>query len=87
MTRETVRQESLEKAAAHLIEQLQRRINQHGYGAFSSRHEVLGVLTEEYLELVEAVRQNKLQDFEDELADLAVGALFALACAQGGTLR
>ena len=44
------------------------------YGAYASSHEALGVITEEYLELMQAVRSNNIQDIFKEAMDLAACA-------------
>ncbi len=56
------------------------RIAQKGNGAFASLHELRGVLDEEYDELMEALHLKDLAQIEHELKDLAVAALFGLAC-------
>ena len=68
-------------------DRLYDRLNQKGYGTFSSTHEVLGMITEEYYELIEAVKSNKMSDVKDELEDIAVGCLFAIACINNGSLE
>ena len=45
--RPVVSQEHLDYALDQLRENLTRRIEQHGAGAFASKHEVLGIITEE----------------------------------------
>jgi NTP pyrophosphatase (non-canonical NTP hydrolase) len=44
------------------------------YGAFKSSHEALGVITEEYQELIEAIRANDLELVFKEALDLAACA-------------
>jgi NTP pyrophosphatase (non-canonical NTP hydrolase) len=56
-----------------------RRIEEKGRGAFASPHEMLGVIAEEYHELIEAVRLNSAVDIGGELADIAVACLFSIA--------
>lgn len=56
------------------------RLEQKGYGTWTSRHEVLGIITEEYTELVEAVHSGTTQNIEAELVDIAVACLFSIAC-------
>jgi hypothetical protein len=46
---------------------------------FNSTHEGLGVLTEEYQELIEAIRSNDLRKVCKEAIDVAVTAAFILA--------
>lgn len=70
-----------------VLEQLSRgmaaRLKKHGYGAYVGPHEALGVITEEYAELVEAARRSDrpgdATEFADELLDVAVAALFGIA--------
>jgi len=72
------------KARAVAIEfvasELRRRMAEKGPGTFSSTHEILGVIDEEYNELREAVHRNEMIDIEKELADIAVACIFSLAC-------
>jgi NTP pyrophosphatase (non-canonical NTP hydrolase) len=56
-----------------LIDEIERRIErtQERYGDFASTHEALGVASEEWDELREAVRRNALAGVEQECLDLA----------------
>jgi len=57
---------------------------QERYGDFASTHEALGVLTEEYYELVEAIRGNRLDRIQREAVQVAAVALrLAEACDKG----
>lgn len=78
--REQITQEKIEMALKIVEETLKYRLDEKGYGTFCSSHEVLGVLTEEFYELVEAVKSNDIMKVEKELIDVAVGALFGIAC-------
>ena len=49
---------------AHFKVALERRLAQKGYGSYSSRHEILGILVEELDELRDAVRLDGLDGFE-----------------------
>ena len=49
------------------------------YGAFKSTHEGLGVLTEEYTELVEAIHRNDMDSIVHEALQVAAVAI-RLAC-------
>lgn len=64
---------------AEIVERFERelrlRIEAKGRGLFYSPHEGLGVVTEEYYELVEAVREGA--GVVDEAVDLSVAALWA----------
>ena len=55
------------------------------YGNFTSTHEGLGVLTEEYHELVEAVRSNRMDRIRCEAMQIAAVALrLAESCEESG---
>lgn len=58
------------------IKEIQRR---KGPFALISRHEILGAVTEEFHELVEAVRSDEDPRVTSELFDVAVAALFGIA--------
>lgn len=59
--------------AIHLVEEeLVRASGRHG--GFSSVHEGLGVITEEYHELIEAVRSNDPAKIREEATQLAAMA-------------
>ncbi len=45
------------------------------YGAYESTHEALGVIVEEYHELVEAIRKGASESIRMEAIDLAVAAV------------
>lgn len=49
-----------------------RRVKRHGAGAFVGPHEGLGVITEEFHELVEAVQSNDRRRVRAEAIDVAV---------------
>lgn len=54
------------------------RLNQHGWGIFVSDHEMLGVVTEEFQELLDAVKSNNATKVVAELEDLAVACIASL---------
>jgi NTP pyrophosphatase (non-canonical NTP hydrolase) len=56
-----------------------QKIEKHGRGAYISNHETLGIVAEEYHELIDAVHQNDPVDVANELMDIAVAALFGVA--------
>ncbi len=58
-------------------------LERHGSGAFAGHHEILGVLTEEYYEVVYAVHNKERGSLQDELLDLAAACVKALASLQG----
>lgn len=79
--------ERLNAANAALVGKLLWRLKQKGRGAFLSRHEILGSIEEEHIELVLAVKGEPLACVRDELLDIAVGALFGVACIDAGVLH
>lgn len=79
MKRNEVSDESLLAAIEAITVNTGKRIEKHGRGAFVSNHEALGVVVEEYHELVGAVTQNDPVDVASELTDVAVSCVFALA--------
>lgn len=80
MNRATISDSELADAYTVLIEALQLRLHQKGRGSFASIHEVFGIIAEEYNELAEAVHSSNINDIRSELLDIAVPALFAVAC-------
>lgn len=74
-----VKSDDLEATQALLNTGMRIRLLQHGQAAHQSNHESLGVITEEFFELVEAVRSNERKQVKLELMDVAVACMFALA--------
>jgi len=77
--------EAANDARKHLIKQFIKK----GDGAAVSEHEILGIVTEEYHELIEAVTHADLKAIEAELNDLAAACMLGTASikawkAQGG---
>ena len=70
-----------------LIKKLYQRLEQKGWGTFSSSHEILGVIAEEYKELIDAVHENNLDNVKKELLDIAVGSLFGYICVEEKTVE
>jgi NTP pyrophosphatase (non-canonical NTP hydrolase) len=66
----------------HTSEELKKK----GYGTFSSIYEILGCITEEYLEVIEAIHKNSHEDLKEELLDVATACQFAIACINNKTL-
>lgn len=79
MERLDVTDAQLLQAIEVLTRNVGKRMEQHGRGSFVSAHESLGVITEEYQELVTAVKSNDPMDIAQELMDVAVGAIFGAA--------
>ena len=86
MQRTQITETQIDKAMEELKTKLKLRLEEKGYGTFASTHEIAGVIDEEYRELQEAVHYNNREDFKDELLDIAVGAVFGVACVNAETL-
>ena len=84
--REQISQQQASEAVAWVRYWLFRRLDQKGYGSWTSRHEVLGFLTEEYHEATEAVHSKSPEEIRAELVDIAVGCIFGIACIDAKTL-
>jgi len=83
MDRVKLSREDVSEAMKRVEAALYARLDEKGYGTFSSTHEIRGVLDEEYNELREAMHANDYEAIESELLDLAVGAIFGYACVNG----
>lgn len=69
--------------SAEIEREIDQRIDRANgrYGPPASAHEMLGVIAEEYAELIEAVRSGKSGGVEWEALDLAAAAIrLAYAC-------
>ena len=78
MKRKQLSEDSFKEVLTIIKLALFNRLKEKGYGAASSSHEILGIVTEEYLELVEAVRKNDRRNMEQELIDIVVGCILGL---------
>lgn len=63
------------------------RLNEKGAGILISRHEMLGVITEEYTELCSAIENCDILDVEDELVDITVAGIVSLASLKTGKVE
>jgi NTP pyrophosphatase (non-canonical NTP hydrolase) len=86
MDRTQLTDEQVMKAVDKTVEKLKFRLKQKGYGTFASKHEILGVITEEYKEFVDAVHSKNYDEMRTEIVDLAVGCIFGLACFEEETI-
>lgn len=77
---------TLRRVEDEIDQKLNERMVEKGNGAWLSRHEILGIMEEEYTETVDAVHGGTLEELKEELKDIAVGAIFAIACIEQGTL-
>ena len=74
-----VEQEKIDVATQNVLNMLDYRLGQNGRGSYIGPHETLGMVTEEYDELKDAVRSNDPQEVEKELIDIAVACIFGIA--------
>jgi hypothetical protein len=74
-----VSNDTIKTALDRITKKLNQRLQIKGQYGYMSRHETLGIITEEFWELVQAVQGNKSDEYESELIDVAVGCLFGLA--------
>jgi hypothetical protein len=98
--RKQVPDDAVAGAMDALRAELGRRLSEKGQGTFASKHEVLGVVTEEYEEVSDAVHRGKVERgpltefnvraagpfLRDELLDLAVACVFGVACIDAKTM-
>jgi len=84
MMRTQLSDKAVEVAIKMLETKLYDRLAQKGWDSWVSSHEILGLATEEYAELIEAVHSNNLVTVTQECLDLAVVCVFAVACLEGG---
>ena len=97
--RNAVTNEDIAQGLIDLRNTLERRLAQKGNHCWMSRHEVLGIITEEYHEVVEEVRKScqkkelrsrpgdsrpLITNLEHELLDLAVAAIYGYINVKGG---
>ena len=86
MTRPVITDADLERVIQVVVRKLEFRIKEKGRGAFVSSHEIMGIVSEEYDEMKEAVQENDHNKLFDELADIAVGSIKGMASMQAGEL-
>ena len=86
-TRRTLRTTELTETTAALNRHLDAALSKNGYGAFVSRHELLGALTEEYHEALDALHSEPPGIVRGELLDIAVACLFGVASLDARAFR
>jgi NTP pyrophosphatase (non-canonical NTP hydrolase) len=84
LQRPSVTPEQIQGTINEMADFLIGRIKEKGDGAFSSRHEILGCVTEEYTELIDAVQSKDNEHVIQELFDVACSALFGIASIRNG---
>lgn len=81
-TRGKVSKAAEKQAIEDVVSMLNLRIKEKGRLGFLTRHEMLGVLTEEMQEFIHEVRVRRAchsEEFMSELKDIAVAAIWSLA--------
>jgi hypothetical protein len=86
MNRKQLTDKNFEKALAHLAAELAHQLQEKGYGTAASIHELSGLLTEEYHEVLHEVHENNHSALIQELSQLGVTCLFGIACLEAETL-
>ena len=61
-----------------LRDKLSGRLNQKGMHSFASSHEVSGIMTEEYTEMLDAIKENDIMQLRHELYDIALAAIWGI---------
>jgi len=74
----------LNDAIVQIQQHLAYTLNIKGSGSFVSTHELLGVITEEYYELIEAAHRGNVTNVHGELLDIAAACIFGVACIERG---
>lgn len=77
--RTVVNTNEVERGVGELESTWLKRLDERGYGIFISDHETLGIVTEEYHELIQAVKNNDLENIREELMDIAVACMHGVA--------
>lgn len=84
--RHQITMQDLKQQHEHVLAMIVSRYNQKGWGISVSRHEIFGLLTEEWKELTDALRSNDTPEFYNELLDLAVAALHGMTSIDTGKM-
>jgi hypothetical protein len=81
-----VRTFDITEATQRVVDELYQRLRVKGDGAFASSHEAHGAIAEEFHEAEEALRKGAAE-YDEEVTDLAVACLFALASRKSGGME
>jgi len=76
----------IDSTLKRVVDWLDKRIKEKGYGSFSSIHEIRGVIDEEIIELKDAMHEKDYAAMEHELKDVIVAGIFGLACLKSGKM-
>ena len=74
-----VSEQDIEHTMSAVREALRLRVEEKGPLSTIGSHEALGIITEEYYELIEAIKSNNLSEIAAETLDIIVPAIFFLA--------
>lgn len=66
---------------------LKYRLEQKGCGIYISSHEILGIIGEEWEELIRAVHNNDVKNTKEELMDILIGCIWALVSIKSGKMH
>jgi hypothetical protein len=84
MARRNAEDRTVAEVLSLLAKRLKAERKKKGDGVFASRHEISGVVREEYREFDDEVQRGHLDDIERELLDLAVAALWGVVSIKEG---
>ncbi len=76
--RPQITEKEIEAGLKFLNKRYERARKRKGHASFASIHEILGKVTEEYLETCEAVHHGDKKATELELADVAIACLWGI---------
>jgi hypothetical protein len=88
--RPMIKDYQIERANCDIMVELWKILEVKGHGSFASRHELNGILDEEHnVELKKASHESKKDfiEYRKELMQIAVTAIFGVACIDAGTLE
>lgn len=84
--RQEITQEQVNEGLTDFRKKMTIRLEQKGMGTLASSHEILGIINEEVYEMEMAVHKNDLEGLQEELLDIAVGAIFGYICLKNKTV-
>lgn len=79
MQRPGVEYKHVVNVCGKLEDWINQQVDRKGDGEFVTYHETLGVVTEEFFELIEAVKSNRPQRIKEELKDIIVACTWGIA--------
>ena len=86
MERTKITQKAINITVKEFKKQLLAALKKNGDGSFSSTHEILGKLSEEFNEVEQEVHKNNKLNLKSELYNVAVVTVFGAACINSETL-